>query len=305
MKKIAIAMVILLALGSFAFGETVVGGEFEFKFGLLDNAHSADNWHDAEISVKSDVDDFNSIAIELDYEAANAAELMVDHAKLTTDLAGALGLEGFTLSSTVGLFDSWFTDWNFNTWNEIEYHYGQGSLNTYMVRLDAGVDAGGVHLIAPVDGSDMLLGADFDVAGVNGWLWYDMDLVAETSVFGGEVDYAMDALTLYTSFSYGLDSEYYTAGVSVGYEMGILDVGAAFSYDQLEVMKAEIDLVVSPTEEAAVWAYTNLDLTSGAADVLDTLELGGSYKFGAAKLSIYADVMADEIAPTAKVGIFF
>jgi hypothetical protein len=308
MKKIAIAMVILLALGSFAFGETVVGGEFEFEFSLLDN-NVSDNWHDAEISVKSDVDDFNSIAIELDYEAGNAPEVLVDNAKLTTDISGALGLEGFTLSTTVGLFDTWFTNWSFGSDGEIEYApaYTFGGTDTYLVQVDAGVDAVGAHFVAPVDGSRMLLGADFSAAGANGWLWYDMNMVAETSVVGGEADYALEDLgaAFYTSFQYGLDSEYYRLGLGATYGMGILSTAVAFSMDSADVMNAEVDLTIDPTEAASLFSYTSIALTDGAPDVIAAAVVGASYKFGAAKVSVEADVMADDISPMMTVGIFF
>ena len=325
MKKIALAMVVLLALGSFAFGETVVGGEFQLDFTFLDN--QVQKFGDGEISIKSDVDEFNKIAMEIDYEhglaSTNDFDLSVDYSKLTTDVSGALGLEGFTLSTTVGFFDTWFTNWNHQTWTEMDYAGGYefGGNNYYGVQADLGInDAFGLHVYAPTDGSRILAGANYAVAGANGWVWYDMNTVAETSVVGGEVAYSLEdmGVKFYSGFQYGLDSEDYNVTFSASYAMDMLKVVGAFAYASnagvsytipytvaTDAMVAEIDVIATPMEGAELWAIPVFELTDGAADTLESCEVGGSYKLGATKVSLWADVTADDISPTLEFNIFF
>ena len=101
MKKIAIVLLMALALVSIATAEVVVSGELDYGF-MLNADEFAGSFDKIEVDLNADVDDYNSVSIELeddlktndieDVWGFGDGSVNINWATLTTDWGALLDL---------------------------------------------------------------------------------------------------------------------------------------------------------------------------------------------------------------------
>jgi hypothetical protein len=250
--------------------------------------------HKARVKLAADVDEYNKISTEIRWSAVtntwNPADARIKTFKLATDITGALGLDlPVTIKTTVGVWESDFTGWWYveNGWGYVaganDDDQGMGA-----AQLDVGFGPATAHYYqnfgAGTD-SDLMLGVDGAFGPVAFWLAFQADAAAlgDGALFV-EVKYEGKfgdlALTVYPAVKYDLAASAlgWDVGVKAGFKM--LTVGAQVGGtdpDYFDKVAADVAVAFG---NAGLHAAAYMDLSN--ADVLAGIDLGASYKFGAA-----------------------
>lgn len=291
MKKLrfVLALIIAIAFVMPAAADVTVGGEFQWYKSLTGTAGVG--FPKVELNVTGAVDDFNTVKLELDSEGADFnGTVAVDDFRLCTDIAGALGLDGVSINTTIGRFDTYFTNWNYVTRNGYDFYvnYGPWSLgggptNDGALQLDLGFDP--ITVKVWTDLFDNLM---VGVTGAFGDLNFFGAFGGATADLGAgaiwvDLGYALGDLTIPAHFVYDLGASAMYYGVGVGYSMDMLSVAAGVDGKTgAAIDNVEVDVTVTPVDGLDAWVAALLDIE--AADVFNGLEVGASYKFGAMKL---------------------
>ena len=290
MKKLrfVLALIIAIAFVMPAAADVTVGGEFQWYKSLTGTAGVG--FPKVELNVTGAVDDFNTVKLELDSEPLNA--VAVDDFRLCTDIAGALGLDGVSINTTIGRFDTYFTNWNYATRNGYDFYanygpwmLGGGPTNDGALQLDLGFDP--ITVKVWTDLFDNLM---VGVTGAFGDLNFFGAFGGATADLGAgaiwvDLGYALGDLTIPAHFAYDLGGSAMYYGLGVGYSMDMLSVGAGVDGKTGEIVdNVEVDVTVTPLDGLDAWVVALLNLESTATEALSGLEVGASYKFGAMKL---------------------
>lgn len=304
MKKLSIILALLLLAGVFAFADVTVGGEL--MIGATDVGENVVNpvTAKAEININASLDDYTSVAVELDAEGSDwdNMTISVDDWRVSTNPLGALGIDAVALNITAGLFDYYWQDinnWNYVSRSAEEYYYstpagdylwnqGQMSPDTDLaVAFDLAFsdyhlmywqDLSGTHANMavsgkPVNGLNFLVGYYGAFANFgNGNLWVE----------GG---YAFNAgpasLFVPASFTYDIDGAGWgwSSGVAADVDAYHFSVGVGGTSDTAAFADCLIELSTSVVENADIYVIADLDFAE--TDVFQSVDLGGKYNFGA------------------------
>lgn len=311
MKKIG-ALIIALALLAVALpvmADTMVGGEFRYWTGTDFGAQSSHAFNKVELNITGELDEYNTVKMELDSEGDDFRDnVALDDFRLVSDLGGALGLP-VAVTYTVGLFDTYFTGWNYaerSGWTGY-YSWSDGlPQHTDTVgahQMDIGVGPATIHWYNDFDGRDFMLGLDASLDfGLNLWLAYGatwQDLGGGTVAV--EASYGMDigdiSLTIPAHFRYALgDAEdfgivpgdetdaagdfTYMVGAKAG--IGMLTVAAGLEGDNSDALdNIAAELGVAAMDGLDFWATLFMDMASTNAFTGATIE--AVYAVGGAK----------------------
>jgi len=323
MKKLALVLIVLLALSGVAFADVTVGGEFDF--GVIDfGADVSSAVGKAEININASVDDFTTVAVELDSEGSvvdgdwGTGNVDLEVFSVTSDITGALGVDAVSLSLTAGLFKAFYTNWNYVSRSGEEFYY-------------SGL-AGG-YLWTTLTKPEFAVAANVGIAGFNLKYWQDLDGDAMTVAFSGApleglnflVGYhanfatvAAGSLWLDAGFSFEAGPASVTIPASLVVDLGATtenlgwSSGVAADIDAFHVavgvggagadMFKDINVEVSTSIVENADIYVIGDLDASTTGVFQSVDLGASYKFGAFKLGAGYVVAMDEANSTILVG---
>lgn len=250
--------------------------------------------HKARVKLAADVDEYNKISTEIRWSAFlntwNPAAPRIKTFKLDTDITGALGLDlPVTIKTTVGVWESDFTGWWYveNGWGYVgganDDDQGQGA-----AQLDIGFGPATAHYYQNFGtgaDSDLMLGVDGAFGPVAFWLAFQADAAAlgDGALFA-EVKYESKfgdlALSVYPALKYDLAASAlgWDVGVKAGFKM--LTVGAQFGGTDPDYFDKLSGHVKAAFGNAGLHAAAYMDLSN--TDKLAGVDLGASYKFGAA-----------------------
>ncbi len=295
MKKLrfVLALVIAIAFVMPVAADVTVGGEFQWYKSLTGTAGVG--FPKVELNVTGAVDDYNTVKLELDSEGGDwSGVVAVDDFRLCTDVAGALGVDGVSINTTVGKFDTYFTNWNYATRNGYDFYYNYGPWSVGgspddngALQLDLGFDPITVKVWTDLFNNIML-----GVTGAFGDLNFFVSYGDATAALGSgalwlDLGYALDlggsSLTIPAHFAYDLGSSTMYYGAGVGFSMDMLNVAAGFDGKTgAAIDNVEVDVTVTPVDGLEAWAVALLDVE--AANVFNGLEIGASYGLGALTL---------------------
>lgn len=325
MKKLATFLVILgllaITLPVMA-KEVTVGGVFQF-FHYNDLASSAadSSWVKVRPQLDYKLDDFNSVTIQLQGDSFPGDNFRL--AYLKTDITGALGLAlPVTAKSTIGYFDTYFTNWSYVSMSGWEFYYdwpnklvNQGQNKNGALQLDVGFGPVNVHWWNDFLGENIMVGADAAFGPVTAYLAYgsamadlgagNLSIEAKfaTKLMGDMLSIAVPAF-----FRYGLGDQAFTYGGGVGVDYSMFHVAAGLEGDDVDALDNIVfDVSVAPMAMLKVWvsAYMNLAAVAPAtaftgADIGAKISLGAAnfilgYALaseGVATISVYNDTYA-------------
>ena len=303
MKKIALVLSMLLVIGmAGVFAEASVGGEFQIGLTSLGTADATSNLVDAEVNIKATVDDYTSVAVELDSEGGDwdTRNVSFDDFRVTSDITGALGLDlPVAVSVTAGYFDKWYNNWNIASRTGLERSavaasgiFTTGPRATFAV--DTTVTIMGkvnVNYWQPFDGSSVsfAVGSRALIPGGNFIVGYH----ADTDAFGDgtmwlNAGYGFAAgpanLTVPVMVAYALGAEAFGWNSGVVADMDFVKVavgvaGGGFGPDvsMFHTLNAEVSTAIVENADIFAIGYFDFDAT----DVFQSVDLGVGYSFGA------------------------
>lgn len=314
MKKIALVLIVLLTLTGAAFAEVDLSGEF--AFGAVDLGTDVSSAAiTAEVNLKATVDDYTTVAVELDAEGADwtGRNIGLDDFRVTSDITGVLGVDAFSLSITAGLFDTYFNNWNYVSRSGEEYKTGlaggylwtEQPTTDFAAAMTVGVagyslkywqDFAGKAMTvavsgAPVEGLNFLLGYHAAFAAVaDGSLWVE----------GGYSFAAGPAtLTIPASFVVNLgaasDNLGWSSGVAADVDAYHFAVGVGGAEANM-FKDVNVEVSTSVVENADIYVIADLDASTN--DIFQSVDLGGKYMFGAFGVGAGYVVSMDEANST-------
>jgi hypothetical protein len=246
--------------------------------------------------------------------------------KLVTDLTGALGLNlPFTAKLTFGLFDTYFTGWWYADSTGWDFYYGgpnpstgglatsganwsnglvwANQLNVGALQFDVGVGPVTLHYYNDLAFNTLLAGADATIGPLGLWLAWgvydtkdfsDSDLSLEAKF--GLPEMAGFKLNVYPFFRFFFGtpvppagdhlSTPFTAGLSAAVDFTMFHLGLGVQGDAQAIIDHFFgELSIAPVTGAKLWVngYFDTHLTSS---ILTGIDIGASYKFGAANLMV-------------------
>jgi hypothetical protein len=268
-------------------GEFWVFGNYNFS---TDPAKAASGFVKAEMNFNYKLDEYNTVQLELDSEgdawnnyvllngsgdAITGPIVQVDDWRIVSDVGGALKLP-VKLTTTIGYFDTYFTDWDYVSAMGWEFYYGTYGWPNLLATPPYGPETGGggapdpngawqVDLgVGPVTlhwwndffMTQMLFGVSGAVGPVSGWVTYQ-DLFANgfgKGIVGVEAKYSGKvgdlALGVPAFFRYDLNNKDYTfgGGVSGDYKIAHLAFGLEGANVSSVVNHMVVEASVSPME---------------------------------------------------------
>ena len=266
MKKIAIVLLMALALVSMATAQAVVSGEFEY--GMMTNADQFTQEFDKlEVDINADLDEYNSFSMEI--EAPSAANLAgfngyldVTWATVTTDWGMLLDLP-VGVSTTLGYNDFSYGDEIGVTGWGLEDMGGLGLNKEGAMKVDITASEM-ISLMAAAafdpektatDTYDMVFGATVNVAPAT--IIVDYAIVDDKASFGTEAwagfalggDMTLDAGG---SFTYDMDAETYVYGFGAGFGVAGAVLGVSFDgNDDVAIQDLGFDVNYGLTDEVS------------------------------------------------------
>lgn len=304
MKKLLVLLVVLamVAITSplYAGDNVTVGGEFKYIKAYGGGADGS--FAKAELNISSMIGDYNTLKLELDSEADWPATVAVDDFRLETDVFGALGLDlPVTLNTTVGMFDSYFTSWNYVNGNAA-WDRGAWPVNGNGAGPYSG---GGMQADIGIGPVTVSYNADFEFQtnwfGVNGGFGPVSAYAAMVLAVASDGTMGVDDLTIQASYSgsfgdlslwvpvhfvYGIsDSTFqYGGGVTVDYT-SLVHFGAGFYGTDADAFDNLVfDLSSKPIGDLGVGVSAYLDFAAGT-EAFAGLDFWVSYMFGASSVT--------------------
>lgn len=303
MKKIAIVLLMALALVSMATAEVVVSGELDYGF-MADADFFAGKFDKIEVDLNADVDENNSIAIEIEDKlktndltmavgggtmlgASTGFGLGLSYATLTTDWGAILDLP-MGVTSTVG----------YDEFNVMSRYTATGWLleegGRYLLSTEAAVKL----TITPSDtvtigaattfdrDNDMVFGANVDIDPIGIGVNY---ATAAGGKFGTSVGFGMELsgdMTLDAAgyLDYAIDPSTYDLGFGVGFGVAGALIGVGFEGNDVDILESlGADLNYGLTDElstdvAMAYSIKNSELLS--------IDFSATYAAGAATYTL-------------------
>ncbi len=278
-KLILLALVALVAGAAFAETAPAFSGDFEYttQFDFDDEAYIAAASPDASINLNGVVDEWSTVNAEIESTSVTTAAdgdvaglLQVNQFTLTTDVTGALGVDGpVGVSITWGALTFQADDYSGKAgYGDIEV---PSETNTYIGTELTFAIVEKVNLIVSIapstytdwDGADdAVFGIEAQFMVVDGLdlnAWYITDTNAGFNQIGLTAGYGSDMINVGAAFAMDLEADTTGFGVSVQYVMDVLTAGVAFKAGGL-----------SDTVDFADVASFDVNLTFVAVpDVLD------------------------------------
>ncbi|MDC7228489.1 MAG: hypothetical protein PQJ61_17135 [Spirochaetales bacterium] len=312
MKKSLIVLAVLLLVGGFVFAEAGVSGEFTLGASDVFTTDASTSVINAEINITADVDEYTSVAVELDSEGDDWTDqnVALDDFRLSSNILGALGVEEVSLDLTVGLFTSYFSNWNYVSRSGEEFYYSTASgviftsaeTTDLAFSLDLGykgydvmywMDMYASEMAAaisgtPVEGANFLVGYAASIADMTaGGIWVEG---------GYEFEAGPASLLIPASFVYDLASESYgwSSGIAVDVDAYHFSTAVGGSTDKSAFADCLIELSTSVVENADIYVIADMDFSADSA--FQSVDLGGMYNFGAFGLGAgYVLASADDV----------
>jgi hypothetical protein len=255
-----------------------------------------------------------------------ANDFYLKNFKLVSDLTGALGLQlPFTAKLTFGYFDTYFTGWWYADSTAWDFYYGGpnpsvggipgkganwsnglvnvGEQKAGAMQFDIGVGPVTLHYYNDLAFHNLLAGADATFGPLGVWLAW---AVYNTSYFDDsdlslELKYAFPEMSgfkinLYPFFRYYIGtptpdpgdhlSTPFTWGVSAAGDYSMFHLGLGVQGDAQAIIDHFFaELSVAPVAGAKIWVNPYFD-THLTQSILTGIDIGASYKFGAANLMV-------------------
>jgi hypothetical protein len=309
MKKLVSVLFALLLVGSFAFAVDVkISGDIGYIIKSDDADEFASNLGKERIRIDAAIDDVNSVFIEFRNDAATDTTFDTKYYRLTTDISKALGLEGVGITTVLGRFEYWMSNWNSatsaNRARKVEYTWG----------ANGGDDADGAAALEVTVGKIKLHGyvnPSTTSAAENAWkvgvsstsLVEGLNFIASYNAddstdgyFKADAGYKFDTsfagIYVPVSFVYLQDSEIFDWGVGVQLAniadrfqfnagLGGKAGGDAESEQALDVLDIEVYVKLIETASFYVKAYTT-PTDDTTYDFLQSIDFGLKNNFGAA-----------------------
>ncbi len=297
MKKLMLLALVALVAGA-AFAETApaFSGTFEFYTTMDFEAKDfrAGSTEDASINLNGVVDEWSTVGAEFAITSvatedtaaggsASANVLGLDSFTMTTDITGALGVDG-----PVGVTIEWGAVYH----EAAEYHGVAGfedldilgSTNTYLGFILTLNIVETVNLIALVSpgtyiGSGWTYGGAPDVLdavitveaqfislvdGLDFNIWYGNDPQAGLDEIGLTLGYSLDAVNVGAAFFHDLGASLTGAGISAQYVMDVLTAGVSFGardFANFDVATVGINLTYHAMDVLDIYAAAIIDFT--------------------------------------------
>jgi hypothetical protein len=325
MKKLVLMLFSLLLVGGFAFAQAniKISGDIGYIM-KSDDATSDDfasNMGKARLRIDAAVDDVNAFYLELRNDAATDAIFDTKYYRLTTDISKALGIEGVGITTVLGRFEYWMSNWNSptsaNRARKVEYTWG----------ANGGDDADGAAALELTVGKIKLHGyvnPSTETAAENAWkvgvssssLVEGLNFIASYSMddstdgyFKADAGYTTGNITIPASFVYRQDDEIFDwgGGIKVANIADIFQVnvgvggkagGDAVSEQALDVL--DIEVYAKITETAALYAKAYTTPTDDTVyDFLQSIDFGVKNNFGAATFYAGYVYATEEVMQTA------
>ena len=306
MKKTIALLTILAAFTSNVFAET--GVSLDGRFGIVGTESNAAT---AEINIKSTLDDYTTVEVELDAEGSdwNNKNISLDDFRISSNVAGALGIEDFDFTVTTGMFDTYFSNSNYvsRTGGE-NAHWGTNSPSTDLaVQGILSLQGYNIMYWQALGGSAMnfaISGTSIDALSL---------LVAYSSNYStfNKGNFAIEGaysinnesmeLKIPLTFSYGLNDNSWHWNSGVALDIESIHFSAGFGGNSTNNLTNIIgEVSTSMVENADLYALVYAD--AKASTPLQSIDLGASYKFGKLKLAAGYVVAIDSNATTSVWG---
>jgi hypothetical protein len=265
-------------------------------------------------------------------KAANQG-VKVTYAYVTTDITGALGLSlPITIKTTFGKFEPGFTDWNYVSESGWESYYDWpnmiadvGPFNTGGGQIDIGFGPATLRVFSDLQGF-MMFGLSGGFGPVVGWLTYQAPASGfGDGILGVEAKYSAEfgdiKLGVPVFFRYQLNAaagaQDYTFGAGVSGDYKMFHLAAGLEGDSAKIPDNVVfDVSVAPLDNLKLYGHVYLDMGKDAvvtaalkeplpggtpADIntqaLAGIDLGVSYKFGAATAMLGYVIGGDDLVP--------
>ncbi len=320
-KLILLALVALVAGAAFAETAPAFGGDFEYttQFDFDDEAYAASSSPDASINLNGVVDEWSTVNAEIETDTAvtwndinenevieageletGSAFLAVNQFTLTTDVTGALGVDGpVGVSITWGALTFQADDYSGKAgYGDIEV---PEETNTYIGAELTFAIVEKVNLIVSIAPStytdwddagpdDAVFGIEAQFMVVDGLdlnAWYITDTNAGFNQIGLTAGYGSDMINVGAAFAMDLEADTTGFGVSVQYIMDALTAGVAFKAGGLSDTVDFVDVASFDVNLTFVAVPDVLDLFAAVAvpfaDISDNLgfEAGLDFFLGA------------------------
>jgi len=319
MKKTIVFMaVVLLAFGmvsTVSAADVTFGGDLGyFLTADKDDTDMASNIGKARVKMGVAVDDFNTVNLELRNDEMADDVFNIKFFSMTTDVSGALGIDGVGITTTFGKFEDWFSHWNSatsaNRARPVETNWKLGGASTAGngeialtfgdITVKAFVMSGNKDAIAAykfgIESDSLVEGLNF-IASYSAYTDADADgkgyikADAGYEMTAGDISLTFPVAVLNnmetkkTEYAVGVKAGYDMFGVNVGYKgdtYGSDDKDADGKPQKHAILDAE--LMASVTEEATIYGKVYNDLE--ADDVFQSVDFGAKYSLGA--LTLYA-----------------
>ena len=297
MKKAIALLAALAVFTSVAFAEAGVSGKL--KFGAMGTTSNVTSDLEAvEINVKASVDDYTSVSIQLDSEGTDftSSNIALDNFSITSNITGALGIEGIDVSLSAGRFGSYFTNWNSvsRTGDELKgsnrYTY-MWSLGGSATDLGAAINVGisGFNIQYRQNIASTAFGAAFSGRPVDGLNFIVSYFGNYTDLSAGHIwvdgGYRFEAssakLNIPVSFTFDQSDSNYTWGSGVAADVDAIHVSAGVYGTKTNMLSNVIaELSTSMVENADLYTIGYFDAVNSNVSV----DLGCGYNFGALKI---------------------
>ena len=315
MKKLFIVLALLLiAFGAFA--EAEVSGEFKLGATNLFTDGMSTGVAKAEINLNAAVDENTSVALELDAEGDDWTEtnIALDDFRVTSNLTGALGVDAVDLNVTVGLFDTYFCNWNYVSRNGDEYGnaiggsiYNDGPTTDLAFAVDLGVADYNIMYWMDFAASVMnvaVKGSPVEAANFAVGYYSEIASFADGSIYvegGYSFDAGPAALTIPAAFSYGLGDSSVGWSSGVAADVDAYHVATGFGGNNTTAFQdCNIELSTTIVENADIHAIAYLDFSADTA--FQSVDLGGQYNFGAFGIGAGYAIASSEAVETGVSG---
>jgi len=239
----------------------------------------------ARIAFDVKADEFNQIYFQLKGDTivgAGTTEILWRQAYLKTDLGAALKLP-FGVKTTVGYFDTYFTNWSYVSMSAWEFYYdafgnqvvNYGQDKNAAFQLDTTFGPVNVHWYNDFLWTKMAVGADAAFGPVTAYLAFGSTfadlgsglLTAEAKYSGkfGDLGIAVPV-----GFKYKLDPMFWSYSVGVAADYKMFHLAAGFEGDDTDALdNVVVDASIAPMEGLKAMVSLYLDL--GAAASADQL----------------------------------
>ncbi len=338
MKKLLIVLALLIAAGAVVFAEPEISGELMLGATDLFTPDISTSALKAELNIDAAIDENTTVNLELDSEGADWAgqetmeddpateedetasyhsvsNISVDDFRVTSNLAGALGVDTFDVNVTVGLFDTYFCNWNYVSRSGEEYYYStpagdylwtQGQMQP-STDLAFAVDLGyaGYNLMywldfaashmniavagEPVEGANFLIGYYGEMnAFTDGNLWIEA---------GYNIDAGAVSLFVPASFTYDIDGAAagWSSGIAADIETFHVSAGIGGASDTSLFKDCLVEISTSAVENADIYAIADMDFNESTP--FQSIDIGGKYNFGAFGVGVgYVAASSEDVA---------